>query len=60
MCKATKDFTVITDNGSKKESFEIKKAKQTNTFEYVSKRFTECMNSCKAVQMKKTHILIIM
>ena len=58
MCNPKKDFTIIKDNSE--ETFSVNNSKSTGIFDVISKVFTEAMDNCKEVKMKKDKILIYM
>ena len=53
-----KNFTIIKD--SIEDEYKIDKTKKSDFFDMISKIFTDAMDNCKEVKMKKDKTLIYM
>jgi len=61
MCNPTKNFTIIKNNGKRKESFNVDNCRKLGVFEAIAQEFTNaCNNATGRVIMKKYSIIIEM
>lgn len=58
MCNPKKDFVIIKNND--KETFSVNNSKSTGIFDVISKVFTDAIDNCKEIRMKKDKTIIYM